>query len=125
MAMPLLYRNLIDNQFDQIVSLVDERSKQVKKLKKAADDSNQREKAQEDITFCQMLFELFNYFERYWMNIITPTMFCVEGLQHRTNNSAEGNYIFSIFKVLIRNSYCIDLKLSSFNNEKIIQLLFR
>ena len=30
------------------------------------------------------------YFERYWLNIVTPEGFSVYGLNHKTNNNAEG-----------------------------------
>ncbi|CAF3077481.1 unnamed protein product [Rotaria sp. Silwood2] len=90
MALPLLYQHLANGQFDQIVSLVDERLKKAKKLKRTANDSDQCEAAREEIRLCEILHVLLNYFEQYWINTVTPAMFCVQGLQHRTNNLAEG-----------------------------------
>ncbi|CAF4472340.1 unnamed protein product [Rotaria sp. Silwood2] len=90
MALPLLYQHLVNDQFDQIVSLVDERLKKAKKLKRTANDSDQCEAAREEIRLCEILHVLLNYFEQYWINTVTPAMFCVQGLQHRTNNLAEG-----------------------------------
>ena len=81
---------MIDDQFDKIVNTIDERKKQAKKIKKASDDFGQDEKAREEIILCEMLRDLFNYFEPYWINTITSAMFCVQDLQHRTNNAAEG-----------------------------------
>ncbi|CAF1589737.1 unnamed protein product, partial [Rotaria magnacalcarata] len=95
MAVPLLYQNLIHDQFDHIVNTIVEREKEAKKIIKTANDSNKKETAREEKIVCGTLRDLFNYFERYWINTVTPTMFCVQGLQHRTNNSTEG--IFIIF----------------------------
>jgi hypothetical protein len=106
MALPLLYQHLIIEQFDQIVNLIDERLKEAKKLKRTS-ISDQHEVAIEEIRLCELLRIFLKYFERYWINIITPDMFCVQGLQHRTNNLAEGmsshlycNY-FTIHNVLV------------------------
>ena len=123
MALPLLYQHLIDDQFDKIVNTIDERRKQAKKIKRASNDSSQGEKAREEIMLCEMLRDLFNYFERYWINTITSAMFCVQGLQRRTNNAAEGICSLSI-AALIRSSSSIGLDLGSFNNKTIIQFLF-
>ncbi|CAF0949124.1 unnamed protein product [Rotaria sordida] len=90
MALPLLYRHLVNDQFDHIVNLVGERLKQAKKLKRTTSDSDQCDAALEEIRLCEILLILLNYFERYWINTITPAMFCVQGLQYRTNNLAEG-----------------------------------
>lgn len=90
MALPLLYQHLVNDQFDHIVNLVSERLKEAKKLKRTTSDSDQREAAREEVRLCEILHVLLNYFERYWINTITPEMFCVQGLEHRTNNLAEG-----------------------------------
>ncbi|CAF1395493.1 unnamed protein product [Rotaria sordida] len=90
MALPLLYRHLVNDQFDHIVNLVGERLKQAKKLKRTTSESDQCDAALEEIRLCEILLILLNYFERYWINTITPAMFCVQGLQYRTNNLAEG-----------------------------------
>lgn len=90
MALPLLYKHLVNDQFDHIVNLVVERLKQAKKLKRTTSDRDQRETAHEEIRLCEILQVLLNYFERYWINTITSGMFCVQGLQYRTNNLAEG-----------------------------------
>ncbi|CAF0859665.1 unnamed protein product [Adineta steineri] len=90
MALPLLYIHLINDQFDEIVHLNNERLKQAKKLKRTTVVSDEREAAGEEIRLCGMLQVLLKYFERYWIETITPEMFCVQGLEHRTNNLAEG-----------------------------------
>jgi hypothetical protein len=95
MALPLLYQELINEQFDRLVKLVDERLKQAKMIKRTSNVPDQREAAGKEIQSCPMLVELLDYFESYWINTITSEMFCVQGLQYRTNNLAEGMHLLS------------------------------
>lgn len=90
MALPLLYEDLINDEFDQIVNVLDKRLKQAKRLMRTTNISDEREAAREETRLCEILRVLLNYFEHYWMHTITPGMFCVQGLQHRTNNIVEG-----------------------------------
>lgn len=90
MALPLLHQHLIEDQFDQVTNAVHERLQQAKVLKRTAANADERENANEDIRLCQLLIEMLDYFENYWINKITPDMFCVQGLEYRTNNFAEG-----------------------------------
>ncbi len=105
MALPLLYQNLIEDQFDQIANLFDERVKQAKTAKRTTNDLDESEKAREELKICVMLRELLNYFESYWMNEVTPEMFSVRGLQYRTNNAVEGKsslfFKFLLYSVLV------------------------
>ncbi|XP_050053723.1 uncharacterized protein LOC126549205 isoform X2 [Aphis gossypii] len=45
------------------------------------------------------LHELMQYFQRYWMDTVTPQRFSVYGLQHRTNNYIE-SYHSSLLRLM-------------------------
>lgn len=104
MALPLLYQNLICDQFDHIVNTIDEREKKAKIVIRNAIDTNGKEKAREEKQLCKSISTLLEYFQSYWIDTITPAMFCVQNLQHRTNNSAEG--VYSFLKCLRRLLLC-------------------
>lgn len=66
----------------------------------------QKQEIADSDEYSELLDEFFNYFERYWMRIITPEGFSVYGLSKRSNNVVEA-FNFSLqYALTIRPMPC-------------------
>ncbi|CAF3931867.1 unnamed protein product [Rotaria sp. Silwood1] len=91
MALPLLYQHLVNDQFDQIVNVVDERLKKAKKLKRTTDVSDQCEAAREEIRLNEVhanVWKVISTFIDEEYHAYQKMVLIRTGVQKKTNATA-------------------------------------